>query len=146
LAATAPFVSTHLLTQPLLLLPHYRISHMSHLACSGLGWCLQSPPPPPPHCTHPPPLRRRDPGNWATDLAAGSAFGYSLLFVVLLSSVCAMFLQVAAEGVYVCVRMREGRERPHERGVVVLGVEIVLEGVQGGVGGASSSGAGEVGG
>ncbi|PNW80544.1 hypothetical protein CHLRE_07g321951v5 [Chlamydomonas reinhardtii] len=34
-----------------------------------------------------------DPGNWATDLAAGSAFGYSLLFVVLLSSVCAMFLQ-----------------------------------------------------
>jgi manganese transport protein len=34
-----------------------------------------------------------DPGNWATDLAGGSRFGYALLFVVLLSSVFAMFLQ-----------------------------------------------------
>lgn len=34
-----------------------------------------------------------DPGNWATDLAGGSAFGYVLLFVILLSSVFAMFLQ-----------------------------------------------------
>ncbi|KAG2450724.1 hypothetical protein HYH02_004562 [Chlamydomonas schloesseri] len=34
-----------------------------------------------------------DPGNWATDLAAGSSFGYTLLFVVLCSSLCAMFLQ-----------------------------------------------------
>ncbi|KAG2481937.1 hypothetical protein HYH03_019103 [Edaphochlamys debaryana] len=37
-----------------------------------------------------------DPGNWATDLAAGSAFGYQLLFVVLVSSVMAMFLQYLA--------------------------------------------------
>ncbi|CAI7779705.1 unnamed protein product [Closterium sp. NIES-53] len=34
-----------------------------------------------------------DPGNWATDIAGGSAFGYTLLFVVLMSSICAMFLQ-----------------------------------------------------
>jgi manganese transport protein len=34
-----------------------------------------------------------DPGNWATDLAGGSGFGYSLLFVILLSSIFAMFLQ-----------------------------------------------------
>lgn len=34
-----------------------------------------------------------DPGNWATDLAAGSAYGYALLFVVLLASVMAMVLQ-----------------------------------------------------
>jgi manganese transport protein len=34
-----------------------------------------------------------DPGNWATDLAAGSAFGYTLLSVVLLSSLMAMLLQ-----------------------------------------------------
>jgi manganese transport protein len=34
-----------------------------------------------------------DPGNWATDLAGGSAFGYTLLFVILLSSIFAMFLQ-----------------------------------------------------
>src|SRR5882724_1850862 len=34
-----------------------------------------------------------DPGNWATDLAAGSQFGYALLFVVLLSSLMAILLQ-----------------------------------------------------
>ncbi|MFM7314354.1 MAG: Nramp family divalent metal transporter [Cyanobium sp.] len=34
-----------------------------------------------------------DPGNWATDLAAGSRFGYSLLWVVGLSSLMAVLLQ-----------------------------------------------------
>jgi manganese transport protein len=34
-----------------------------------------------------------DPGNWATDLAGGSAYGYLLLSVVLLSSLMAMLLQ-----------------------------------------------------
>ncbi|HXZ19155.1 MAG TPA: Nramp family divalent metal transporter [Candidatus Acidoferrales bacterium] len=34
-----------------------------------------------------------DPGNWATDVAGGSQFGYTLLSVVLLSSLMAMFLQ-----------------------------------------------------
>ena len=34
-----------------------------------------------------------DPGNWATDLAGGSAFGYLLLSVVLASSLSAMVLQ-----------------------------------------------------
>ena len=34
-----------------------------------------------------------DPGNWSTDLAGGSAFGYNLLFIILLSSFMAMFLQ-----------------------------------------------------
>ena len=37
-----------------------------------------------------------DPGNWATDLGAGSKFGYTLLSVVLLSSLMAMFLQALA--------------------------------------------------
>ena len=37
-----------------------------------------------------------DPGNWATDLAAGSGFGYDLLFVVLLSSLMAILLQTLA--------------------------------------------------
>lgn len=41
-----------------------------------------------------------DPGNWATDIAAGSQFGYSLLFVVILSSLMAMVLQ--------CLSMRLG--------------------------------------
>ena len=34
-----------------------------------------------------------DPGNWATDLAGGSGFGYALLSVVLLSSLMGMLLQ-----------------------------------------------------
>src|SRR5215471_11265519 len=34
-----------------------------------------------------------DPGNWATDLAAGSGFGYSLLFVIMLSNLMAILLQ-----------------------------------------------------
>ncbi len=34
-----------------------------------------------------------DPGNWATDLAGGSKFGYTLLFVILLSNLFAILLQ-----------------------------------------------------
>src|ERR1700675_474982 len=34
-----------------------------------------------------------DPGNWATDLGGGSKYNYSLLSIVLLSSLLAMFLQ-----------------------------------------------------
>lgn len=37
-----------------------------------------------------------DPGNWATSLEAGSRFDFSLLFVVTLSSILAMFLQALA--------------------------------------------------
>jgi len=37
-----------------------------------------------------------DPGNWATDLAGGSAFGYTLLSVILLSNLMAMVLQALA--------------------------------------------------
>jgi manganese transport protein len=34
-----------------------------------------------------------DPGNWATGLAGGAAYGYRLLFVVLLANLAAIFLQ-----------------------------------------------------
>ncbi len=37
-----------------------------------------------------------DPGNWATDIAGGSAFGYKLLSVILLSNLMAMVLQALA--------------------------------------------------
>ncbi len=40
-----------------------------------------------------------DPGNWATDIEAGSRDGYRLLFVVLLASLAAMLLQT------LCVRL-----------------------------------------
>ena len=41
-----------------------------------------------------------DPGNWATAIEAGSRYGYTLLFVVLWSSIAAAFLQ--------CLSMRVG--------------------------------------
>jgi manganese transport protein len=34
-----------------------------------------------------------DPGNWATDIAAGSRFGYALLWVLLMSNIMALLLQ-----------------------------------------------------
>src|SRR5437879_6972876 len=40
-----------------------------------------------------------DPGNWATDLAAGSAYGYNLLSVILLSNLMAVLLQ------HLCIKL-----------------------------------------
>jgi manganese transport protein len=40
-----------------------------------------------------------DPGNWATDIAGGSKFGYTLLSVILLSNLMAVLLQM------LCVRL-----------------------------------------
>jgi manganese transport protein len=37
-----------------------------------------------------------DPGNWATDIAGGSRFGYPLLFVIMLSNLMAILLQSLA--------------------------------------------------
>src|SRR5438552_6890276 len=34
-----------------------------------------------------------DPGNWATDLAAGSRFGYRLIWIILISNLMAILLQ-----------------------------------------------------
>src|SRR2546423_4484560 len=34
-----------------------------------------------------------DPGNWATDLAGGSQFGYKLIWVLLMSNLMALLLQ-----------------------------------------------------
>ncbi len=34
-----------------------------------------------------------DPGNWATDLAAGSRYGYTSLFVIMASNLMAILLQ-----------------------------------------------------
>ena len=40
-----------------------------------------------------------DPGNWATDLAGGAKFGYSLLFVIMVSNLMAILLQ------HLCVKL-----------------------------------------
>src|SRR4026208_1115835 len=34
-----------------------------------------------------------DPGNWATDIAGGSQFGYTLIWVLLMSNIIAVLLQ-----------------------------------------------------
>ena len=34
-----------------------------------------------------------DPGNWATDIAGGAKFGYTLISVILISNLFAMLLQ-----------------------------------------------------
>jgi manganese transport protein len=59
-----------------------------------------------------------DPGNWATDLAGGSAFGYTLLAVVLLSSLMAILLQTLsarlgiAAGIDLAQACRQRYSRP----------------------------------
>ena len=40
-----------------------------------------------------------DPGNWATDIEAGSKYGYSLLYIILISNVMAVVLQ------HLCIRV-----------------------------------------
>ena len=69
-----------------------------------------------------------DPGNWATDLAGGSAFGYTLLSVVLLSSLMAILLQA------LCARLGivTGRDlaqacRDHYSRPVSFGLWILCE-------------------
>ncbi|HEX5176229.1 MAG TPA: Nramp family divalent metal transporter [Chthoniobacteraceae bacterium] len=46
-----------------------------------------------------------DPGNWATDLAGGAQFGYTLLSVVMISNLMAIFLQ------HLCIKLGVGTGR-----------------------------------
>ncbi len=64
-----------------------------------------------------------DPGNWATDLAGGSAFGYTLLSVVLLSSVMAILLQTLSARLGIAARLdlaQACRERYGRKTTIVL--------------------------
>src|SRR5215468_5566799 len=69
-----------------------------------------------------------DPGNWATDLAAGSRFSYSLLFVIMLSNLMAILLQS------LCIKLgvATGRDlaqacRDHFSRPVAMGLWVVCE-------------------
>ncbi len=69
-----------------------------------------------------------DPGNWATDLAGGSAFGYTLLSVILLSNLMAILLQS------LCARLGivAGRDlaqacRDHYSRPVAIGLWLLCE-------------------
>ena len=46
-----------------------------------------------------------DPGNWATDLAGGAQFGYTLLAVIMISNLMAIFLQ------HLCIKLGIGTGR-----------------------------------
>lgn len=69
-----------------------------------------------------------DPGNWGTDLAGGSQFGYALLWVILASNLMAIFLQV------LCARLGivTGRDlaqtcRDHYPRPVAVGLWLLCE-------------------
>jgi manganese transport protein len=72
-----------------------------------------------------------DPGNWATDIQAGAEFGYSLLFVVVLSSLAAIVLQCLsarlgiATGKDLARLSRENFSVPVSRGMWLL-AEIAI--------------------
>src|ERR1700758_465955 len=55
------------------------------VACSGPGFLVA--------------VGYMDPGNWATDLAGGAKFGYTLLSVIMISNLMAILLQ------YLCIKL-----------------------------------------
>ncbi|MET0517896.1 MAG: Nramp family divalent metal transporter [Burkholderiaceae bacterium] len=72
-----------------------------------------------------------DPGNWATDIEAGSRFGYALLWVVALSSLCAMLLQLLAARLGLVTgkdlaRLSREQYGPVGRSVQWLGAELSI--------------------
>ena len=69
-----------------------------------------------------------DPGNWATDIQAGSAYGYRLLFVVVLTSLAAILLQ----GLSLRLGVASGKDlarlcRDHYSRPVTYGLWIMAE-------------------
>src|ERR1700710_2528221 len=69
-----------------------------------------------------------DPGNWATDLAAGSRFGYSLLFVIMLSNLMAILLQSLAIKLGIATEQDLAQAcRTHYSRPVAIGLWIIAE-------------------
>jgi manganese transport protein len=70
-----------------------------------------------------------DPGNWGTNLAAGASFGYELLWVILVSNVIAILLQISsaklgiATGKDLAQLIREQFPRPV---VIFLGITTAI--------------------
>jgi manganese transport protein len=69
-----------------------------------------------------------DPGNWATDLAAGSRFGYMLLSVILLANLMAIVLQALAARLGIATGMDLAQAcRAHYSKPVRLGLWLTCE-------------------
>src|SRR5690242_1020599 len=70
-----------------------------------------------------------DPGNWGTNLAAGASFGYELLWVILVSNIIAILLQISsaklgiATGKSLAQLIREQFPRPI---VLFLGITTAI--------------------
>jgi manganese transport protein len=60
-----------------------------------------------------------DPGNWATDIAGGSRFGYALIWVLLMSNMMALLLQSlsARLGIVRQLDLAQASRRSYSRGV-----------------------------
>lgn len=60
-----------------------------------------------------------DPGNWATDIAGGSRFGYALIWVLLMSNMMALLLQSlsARLGIVRQLDLAQASRRTYNRGV-----------------------------
>jgi manganese transport protein len=63
-----------------------------------------------------------DPGNWATDIEAGARFGYSLLWVILMSNMMAILLQTlsARLGIVTGLDLAQGCRREYPRPVTFV--------------------------
>ena len=69
-----------------------------------------------------------DPGNWATDIGGGSAFGYMLLSVVLAASLMAMLLQALSARLGIAAGMDLAQAcRAHYSRPVTLGLWVLCE-------------------
>src|SRR5881396_3450926 len=69
-----------------------------------------------------------DPGNWATDLAGGSQFGYTLLSVILISNLMAIVLQsICAKLGIVTGRDLAQACRDHYSKPVAIGLWVLCE-------------------
>ena len=69
-----------------------------------------------------------DPGNWATDLAAGSRFNYSLLSVIMLSNLVAILLQSLSVKLGIVTRRDLAQAcRGHYSKPVSFGLWVVCE-------------------
>ncbi len=69
-----------------------------------------------------------DPGNWATDLAAGSRYGYTLLFVIMLSNLMAILLQSLSIKLGVATEQDLAQAcRAHYSRPVTIGLWVIAE-------------------
>src|SRR5881296_2492661 len=69
-----------------------------------------------------------DPGNWATDLAGGSAFGYTLLSIILLSNLMAILLQALCARLGIATQRDLAQAcRDHYSPIVSFGLWVICE-------------------